>query len=147
MKSKTDRTVVIEIIEHVRSCEPHDRQLELVDLAIKKLNKKRERYGRASTRMDVVLILILVAVSTAPAHTLSLHNVLVFVLVFLVCVGLIVWFRWALPKWNAREPVVVREQCYCCGYSLDGHASVLGDDVWVGPEVCPECGERYPAIG
>ena len=147
MNPKSDRTVVVEIIEHVRSCEPHDRQVELVSLAINRLNQKRERSGWTSTRMDVILILILIAVFAAPVHSLSVHSVLAFVLVMLVSIGLSVWFRWALPRWNARVPVEVRQECYCCGYSLDGHESVLGDDMWVGPAVCPECGERYPAIG
>ena len=45
------------------------------------------------------------------------------------------------------NPIRIEDRCWSCSYDLSNHQSVLGDDVWVGPEVCPECGERYPAIG
>ena len=97
--------------------------------------------------MDFILILILVAVFAIPVQSMTLHSVLVLAMVAVICVGLIVWFRVALPRWNARVPVELRTVCYCCGYDLSAFESVLGDDIWVGPEICPECGERYPAIG
>lgn len=37
--------------------------------------------------------------------------------------------------------------CIGCGYDLSGLESALGDELWVGPAVCPECGCDYPAVG
>lgn len=36
--------------------------------------------------------------------------------------------------------------CTKCNYDLSGHESVLGEQLWVGPENCPECGQKYPAV-
>jgi len=41
----------------------------------------------------------------------------------------------------------IRSWCIGCGYVLDGLESALGEELWVGPAVCPECGQRYPGIG
>ena len=41
----------------------------------------------------------------------------------------------------------IRPWCIGCGYELEGLQSALGDEVWVGPETCPECGQAYPAVG
>ena len=38
-------------------------------------------------------------------------------------------------------------QCVKCEHDLKGLESALGDDFWVGPEVCPECEQEYPAVG
>ncbi len=40
----------------------------------------------------------------------------------------------------------VSVSCSDCQYDLSGHESVLGDEFWIGPETCPECGKTYPSI-
>lgn len=69
---------------------------------------------------------------------------------YLLIVGGLFGASWAWMYLRNRfglRRIEVGEMCQFCGYGLNGHASVLGDDIWVGPKVCPECGERYPAIG
>ncbi len=59
----------------------------------------------------------------------------------------IAWILHKLAKRIGLQASGIRERCTSCGYDLDGHESVLGVDIWVGPEICPECGRNYPAIG
>jgi len=46
-----------------------------------------------------------------------------------------------------RDAQRFRPWCIGCGYELEGLESALGDELWVGPEACPECGQKYPAVG
>lgn len=41
----------------------------------------------------------------------------------------------------------IKDRCIECKYNLDGLEQVWIDEVIVGPEVCPECGIDYPAVG
>ncbi|MDF1810384.1 MAG: hypothetical protein P1U42_11885 [Phycisphaerales bacterium] len=53
-----------------------------------------------------------------------------------------------MRDWSSENPKQrYRHRCIGCKYDLDGLESVLGDDIWVGPAVCPECGMEYPAVG
>jgi|GEM_PF-7072894 len=53
-----------------------------------------------------------------------------------------------MRDWSSENPNHrYRHRCIGCKYDLDGLESVLGDDIWVGPAVCPECGMEYPAVG
>ena len=62
----------------------------------------------------------------------------------------IVIYLWALPR-NVPAKIEsyqrFRPWCIGCGYELEGLESALGDELWVGPAVCPECGQQYPAVG
>ena len=48
---------------------------------------------------------------------------------------------------NNRGELRFRKWCVGCGYELSGLESALGDELWVGPRECPECGCAYPAVG
>jgi len=50
-------------------------------------------------------------------------------------------------KFEQKNFQVIRPWCIGCGYELKGLESALGDELWVGPAVCPECGQEYPAVG
>ena len=50
-------------------------------------------------------------------------------------------------KFEQKNFQAIRPWCIGCGYELEGLDSVLGDELWVGPTVCPECGQEYPAVG
>lgn len=50
-------------------------------------------------------------------------------------------------KFEQMNFQVIRPWCLGCGYELKGLESALGDELWVGPAVCPECGQEYPAVG
>jgi len=41
----------------------------------------------------------------------------------------------------------IKDRCVGCKYDLDGLEQVWIDEILVGPEVCPECGIDYPAVG
>lgn len=51
-----------------------------------------------------------------------------------------------IRKKSAINAFGVHEFCINCRYDLSGLESVLGPDLPVGPKVCPECGQDYPAI-
>ena len=41
----------------------------------------------------------------------------------------------------------VKDRCVECKCDLDGLEQVWIDEVFVGPQACPECGIDYPAVG
>jgi hypothetical protein len=57
--------------------------------------------------------------------------------------GSMIVFAWVYMR---LKPVIsgyelgMLRHCGECGYDLSGLESVLGDELWVGPTVCPECG-------
>ena len=51
-----------------------------------------------------------------------------------------------IRKKSAINAFGLHEYCINCRYDLSGLQSVLGPDLPVGPKVCPECGQDYPAI-
>lgn len=57
------------------------------------------------------------------------------------------WSR-RYASWFPRRPRPsrVQRECVGCGYSLSGLDSVLGEEIEVGPALCPECGVEYPAL-
>ena len=61
-------------------------------------------------------------------------------------VGLVWVLKKIEHKIDADELGMLRS-CFECGYDLSGLESVLGDELWVGPAVCPECGQESPAVG
>ena len=72
----------------------------------------------------------------------------------LVLVGVIVaeffgaiWVVTKIQPLAGLSGLGMSEQCAKCKYDLAGLDSVLGDELWVGPAVCPECGQQYPAVG
>jgi hypothetical protein len=52
----------------------------------------------------------------------------------------------ALIRGHTGGALGLSEKCVQCKYDLTGHDSLLGEKLWVGPEICPECGGRYPAV-
>ncbi len=59
------------------------------------------------------------------------------------------WVAWFVTKIQPRRGITELGMSYCCvvcKYDLSGLDSLLGDELWVGPVVCPECGQDYPAI-
>lgn len=59
----------------------------------------------------------------------------------------VAWLWHRFPNRVGHHSISIHKQCTSCWYDLEGHSSVLGDAIWVGPEICPECGQTYPAIG
>ncbi len=114
----------------------------------------------------VILMLglrILVRVDHALPATSSLPAVMWSVFGLVAVCGYVFFIRMlARPKLLAKERMNrntrnipgamacderFRPWCIGCGYELAGLESALGDELWVGPAVCPECGQEFPAIG
>jgi hypothetical protein len=45
-----------------------------------------------------------------------------------------------------QQDATVHHTCISCSYHLEGLDSALGDEIYVGPRTCPECGIEFPAI-
>ncbi len=64
--------------------------------------------------------------------------------------GPMVLFGWLhnkiQPKINGDE-FGLSCKCVRCKHDLSGHDSALGDEIWIGPDRCSECGFKYPAVG
>jgi hypothetical protein len=58
----------------------------------------------------------------------------------------VVWFVSEVQPEEGLTELGMNPCCLTCDYDLNGLESVLGDRLWVGPAVCPECGQDYPAI-
>lgn len=69
--------------------------------------------------------------------------------IYLVPVSMVAfaWVYMKLRPISGGDKLGVYSKCVQCNYDLSGHDSVLGDEFWVGPAVCPECGQKYPAVG
>lgn len=70
-------------------------------------------------------------------------------LVYLL-LGSMIIFAWLYMKLRPEcggDNLGVHRKCVKCKYDLSGHDSLLGDELWVGPAACPECGQDYPAVG
>jgi hypothetical protein len=145
------RDRVIKGIERLKTMKPGDHRAESLRSLMDKLSRRSERkFDRnpwiliASTVL--VLPTIVVIGSTTGRHG---TEVLPYWIVFLGVFGgliAVAWIWTRLPKKMGLQVVRINGECHSCSFGLEGHASMLGDDIWVGPEVCPECGERYPAI-
>ncbi len=60
---------------------------------------------------------------------------------------LILWVYSVLQPRSRVDRFGMSPNCVQCKYDLSGHKSALGDELWVGPKTCPECGQQYPAVG
>ncbi len=56
------------------------------------------------------------------------------------------WSKLIGQRKGASKVGRIRQECSACRYSLSGLDSVRFDDLSVGPVVCPECGQDYPAV-
>lgn len=146
-----NRERVIVEIDRLRSMEPGAHRAESLQSLIENVEELSEQQFSKNPWVLLATIVFLgpmmIVVGKNGGH--SAVGMPVWVMYLGVVGGLVAvaWIWTRLPKRLGLQVVRIHVGCHKCGYNLDGHASVLGDDVWVGPEVCPECGERYPAIG
>ena len=118
------------------------------------LNKERRNFLRPTKRallmtaglfaVVIVQVFVLALVLAALGLRDSILLIVLFVLLFEL--GYVVSKGNKLIRVGLGDEFGLSQECVKCRYDLDGHDSVLGDTLWVGPEVCPECGHRYPAI-
>jgi len=58
-------------------------------------------------------------------------------------------FMWWADRYRRRHWVNdlgMHGTCASCRASLANQDSVIGDALWVGPEFCPKCNHKYPAV-
>lgn len=118
------------------------------------LNKERRNFLRPTKRSmlmafglmlaviaeSIALLAIMVAVGLGAASLIILMFVLLFQLGYVVSKGN------QLIGGYSGDDLGLSPSCTQCAYDLSGLDSVLGEKLWVGPESCPECGLRYPAV-
>ncbi len=143
---------VIALIEELRGQHPSDQRRDRVEQLIERINNEPRVgfIGKVLIGLVIVVCLYPFILIFGKSPTLSFLANLPIWLVYLWMIGgllVVAWGAARLPKRFNLQSVQIHPACHQCQYSLDGHESVLGEDIWVGPEVCPECGERYPAIG
>lgn len=115
------------------------------------LNKERREFLSPTKRAVVLTILLIIGVileilvlAVALQRVDSTYAVPLGILILLFQLGYIVA---KISKYESRRAESgFSLSCISCEYSLEGLDSVLGDQLWVGPAVCPECGQEYPAI-
>ena len=130
--------------------------LFLLMLPDRRLPKKAQReFLRPNRRsiliwicmLGVVVVQVLLLTKGAEAIGLGQAGGVVLLVLFVVEFFWVVWF---VTKIQPREGLTehgTQYRCVACDYDLSGLRSVLGEDLWVGAAVCPECGLEYPAIG
>lgn len=94
-----------------------------------------------------VLLEIVFFVVVATMFSFGVYFVLIVILILLFQVGYINSIVTKLQASDDADDLGMNLACVGCSYPLTGLDSALGDSVWVGPAVCPECGLEYPAIG
>jgi hypothetical protein len=114
---------------------------------IDRLNTESEKRWNSSPWKIAIWVLAIVLVINVRSPMLAVLPTWGAFVVFFGGFFLLAWLMNFLPRQLNTKSVGIYRDCTKCGYALDHHDSVLGEDIWVGPEICPECGERYPAIG
>tara|TARA_R110002073_G_scaffold299270_2_gene466224 strand:- start:20326 stop:20799 length:474 start_codon:yes stop_codon:yes gene_type:complete len=63
----------------------------------------------------------------------------------------IIWLAYKYGRKIIRDPdrnkYGMAYKCVTCKYDLSGLDSILDDELWVGPAMCPKCGQDFPAVG
>ena len=88
----------------------------------------------------IVLGVILVAIGLKAYAIIIVFFVMMFELGYIVTKGN------KLIRGHLGDELGMSHVCTKCSYDLIEHESVLGEQLWVGPEKCPECGLDYPTV-
>ena len=147
----THRDHVIEAIErlmeHPTSVDPMNHLESLIaELNVRSSNRFRRNPWIWIATGLLILPMLFVFGTNAGFTSLNLPAWIIYVCMIGGLFG-IAWIWQKLPKHIDLQLIGIAYACHDCGYNLEGHDSVLGEHAWVGPEVCPECGTRFPAIG
>jgi len=145
-----NRERVIAEIDRLRPIKPGAHRAASLEDFIEKMNDRSAHRLERNPWVLVSTLVFLIPIMLVFGRTGRVAKGLPIWLGYLVIVGGLFSASWVWIYLRNRlglRRVDIGAMCQICGYRLDGCASVLGNDVWVGPEVCPECDERYPAIG
>ena len=118
------------------------------------LNKESRNFLRPTKRALMMTVGLLIAVVLEVFLLAALigflgfgdYAVILIIFVLLFELGFVVTKGNKLIRGHMGDELGLSRSCTKCSYDLSGLDSVLGDELWVGPEVCPECGHRYPSV-
>ena len=146
-----NRDHVMHAIEELRALPLGAQRRERVESLIEQTNADstaafhRNRWVWLATIMLITPLLLLLGKNSG----VGALNPPIWVAYLILIAGLfgVAWIWTRLPQRMGLHVLRIHQTCHQCGYDLTAHESMLGDDVWVGPPQCPECGQTYPAIG
>lgn len=101
----------------------------------------------ASGLFVALLVEIIGATVLVARFGLGIYTGVGFMYLLLMEFAGLIWVLKRIERRTNDDELGMVRNCVKCRYDLSGHESVLGDDIWVGPAVCPECGQAYPAVG
>lgn len=118
------------------------------------LDKERRNFLRPTKRSIVMAFGLMVAVilqsivllAILTAAGLGVYALIILMFVLLFELGYVVSKGNQLIGGYSGDDLGLSSSCTHCKYDLSGLESVLGEKLWIGPESCPECGHRYPAV-
>lgn len=144
------REEVIAAIEKLKGDAVHPQRFKDIEAKIQAYSDQRMQSWQGSLLQKGLLVGIFGPMFIA-ILPLAKHSRFVFpAWLLFVSVSLTIGFSWVYMRLQPRagsKPLGLYKKCVRCRYSLSGLESALGDELWVGPVVCPECGQAYPAVG
>ena len=148
-----ERTEIIAAIEKLRGREVHPLRIEEIGRWLDELAAHRMRvWNRSGIRGALIgfmfgpMIFGMFQVRSWGRMSITQFSAW-WLLAYFVLILVLAWVYMKLqPKVGSEEHGLFKD-CAGCSYPLAGLESAIGDELWVGPAVCPECGLEYPAIG
>ncbi|PCI07768.1 hypothetical protein COB72_09625 [bacterium] len=143
------REEVIAAIEKLRGGNIHSQRIKDIEQQLQAFSDQRMLVWQGSWGRKALLIGIFgpMFVVISPLAKGSSMTLSVWWLPLLF--GFTILFSWVYMRSQPKvggERFGLSKKCVGCRYLLTGHESVLGNETWVGPAVCPECGQAYPAV-
>jgi len=143
------REEIIVAIEKLEESEVHPQRVADLKVELQAYSDQRMNDWQGSLLQKALLVGIFGPMFIAILPLAKNSSFMFPAWLLLVSVSLTIGFSWVYMRLMPRpssEPLGLHKKCVRCSYNLTGLESALGDELWVGPEVCPECGQKYPAI-
>ena len=97
--------------------------------------------------MVLIFIVQLIAVGVIVSRmNFGVYGIVGFIYLLMMEFIGVIWLVTKFQPCRDVDELGMHAKCVKCNYDLSGHESVLGDEIWVGPESCPECGHSYPSV-
>ncbi len=146
------REEVIAGIEKLRGHEVHPKRIEdigqrLMEFRYQRVNEWQTGWTRKALIGCMFGPIVVFALFSRSWNRLATSGFSIWwVPAWIVSTIILSWVYVRLGPKFGTDRFGLHRKCVGCKYSLKGLESVLGDQLWVGPAVCPECGQDYPAI-
>lgn len=146
------REEVIAAIEKLRGRELHSQQIKDIEQQLQLFSDRRMRIWHRGWIRKVLLAGIFGPILVALFQIRSWRHFSMqgfsawWILVWFVMTIALSWVYMRLQPGVGSNHLGLHNKCVRCKCTLSGLPSALGDEVWVGPAVCPGCGQGYPAV-